>query len=80
MDTLRELNIYAPFWPPIGVIRLITGRVTLQSESNYRFYMRRAAQERVRAVRAITEAARSRHEELAQRFAAKAQDHREIVA
>lgn len=52
----------------------------MQFESNYRFYMRRAAQERVRAVRAITEAARNRHEELANRFAERAEDHRQIVA
>ena len=52
----------------------------MQFESNYRFYMRRAAQERVRAVRAITDAARARHEELAVRFAERAEDHRQIVA
>lgn len=51
----------------------------MQLESNYRFYLRRAAQERVRAVRAITDEARARHEELAMRFAERAEDHRQIA-
>ena len=42
-------------------------------ESNLRYYHRRAAEERMAAQRAITEAAREWHAELAQQFAARAQ-------
>ena len=45
-----------------------SGRV----ESNQRYYFRRAAEERMAAQRAITEAARTWHAQLAQQFAAKA--------
>lgn len=41
-------------------------------ESDFRYYSRRAAEERSRAARAITDEARSRHHELAALFAAKA--------
>ena len=41
-------------------------------ESNSRYYLRRAAEERMAAQRAITEAARSWHAQLAQQFAARA--------
>ncbi len=42
-------------------------------ESNLRYYLRRAAEERTAAVRSITPQARERHSMLAQEFAAKAQ-------
>jgi hypothetical protein len=42
--------------------------------SNERFYVRRAAEERLRAARALTEAARERHMQLARDFAARAQE------
>jgi len=41
-------------------------------ESDFRYYSRRAAEERHRAARAITDEARVRHDELAMMFAAKA--------
>lgn len=41
-------------------------------ESDFRYYSRRAAEERTRAARAITAEARLRHDELAMLFAAKA--------
>jgi hypothetical protein len=44
-------------------------------ESDYRYYCRRAAEERRRAVHAVTEAARERHSELANLFASKAAHH-----
>ena len=41
-------------------------------ESDYRYYERRASEERRAAARAITAAARERHSELATLFASKA--------
>lgn len=41
-------------------------------ESNQRFYMRRAAEERTAARRAVTEQAREWHHKLAQDFAERA--------
>lgn len=41
-------------------------------ESNQRFYMRRAAEERTAAMRAMTPQAREWHSKLAQDFAARA--------
>jgi len=41
-------------------------------ESDFRYYSRRAAEERARAERAVTDEARSRHRELANMFAVKA--------
>ncbi|MCJ8191727.1 hypothetical protein [Sphingomicrobium aestuariivivum] len=46
----------------------MAGDDMLQTESNLRFYQRRAAQERLMAARAVTNAARERHEMLAARF------------
>ncbi len=42
-------------------------------ESDHRYYLRRASEERRAAQRAITTAARERHSELASLFAAKAE-------
>ena len=42
-------------------------------ESNMRYYARRAAEEHRRAMFAVTQEARERHEELASLFAVKAQ-------
>lgn len=42
-------------------------------ESDHRYYARRAAEERQAALRAITPAAKARHDELAQLFASKAE-------
>lgn len=42
-------------------------------ESDLRFYLRRAAEERTLALRSITPQARDRHHKLAQDFAARAQ-------
>lgn len=44
-------------------------------ESNQRFYMRRAAEERTAAIRAITPQARDWHQKLAQDFARRAAEH-----
>ena len=41
-------------------------------ESDFRYYSRRAAEEQGRAARAVTQEARERHHELANLFAAKA--------
>jgi hypothetical protein len=41
-------------------------------ESDFRYFSRRAAEERRRAQFAITQAARQRHDELADMFASKA--------
>jgi hypothetical protein len=45
-------------------------------ESDFRYYSRRAAEERRRAERAITSAARERHSELADLFTLKARRER----
>ncbi|GAA4825505.1 hypothetical protein GCM10023232_24380 [Sphingosinicella ginsenosidimutans] len=42
-------------------------------ESDFRYYSRRAAEEQRRAMRAVTQAARERHRELANLFATKAE-------
>lgn len=42
-------------------------------ESNQRYYMRRAAEERTAAMRAVTPQARDWHSKLAQDFAARAE-------
>lgn len=42
-------------------------------ESDHRYYLRRASEERRAADRAITNAARERHSQLASMFAAKAE-------
>jgi hypothetical protein len=44
-------------------------------ESDFRYFSRRAAEERRRAKFAITDAARERHKELANLFASKAAQH-----
>lgn len=49
-------------------------------ESNQRFYLRRAAEERTAAHRAVTPAAREWHAKLAQDFAQRAIDNGAIVA
>lgn len=41
-------------------------------ESDFRYYSRRAFEERQRAMKAVTPAARERHQELATLFASKA--------
>lgn len=41
-------------------------------ESDHRYFMRRAAEEKRRALHAVTPAARERHRELAELFASKA--------
>jgi hypothetical protein len=43
-------------------------------ESDYRYYCRRAAEEKRAAARALTSAARERHHELATLFAGKAEE------
>ena len=42
-------------------------------ESDLRYYLRRAAEERTAAFRSVTPQAKQRHQELAQEFAARAQ-------
>jgi hypothetical protein len=41
-------------------------------ESDYRYFLRRAAEDQRRARHAVTQAARERHKELAEIFASKA--------
>ncbi len=48
-------------------------------ELNLRYYLRRAAEERTAAVRAVTPQARERHDKLAQDFAMRAQQHSPIA-
>ncbi|MGQ0590020.1 MAG: hypothetical protein ACT4N8_10920 [Sphingosinicella sp.] len=43
-----------------------------EMESDFRYYSRRAAEERTRAERAITDEAKMRHRELAKMFATRA--------
>ena len=52
----------------------MAGDDLLRAESDLRFYQRRAAQERQMAARSVTEAARARHENLAQQFAMRIQE------
>ena len=47
-------------------------------ESDHRYYLRRASEERRAAERAITAAARERHRELAILFAGKAEQRRAL--
>lgn len=49
------------------------GRGATQMESDLRYYLRRAAEERTAAIRSVTPQARERHHQLAQEFAARAQ-------
>jgi hypothetical protein len=49
-------------------------------ESNYRFYMRRACEERTAAQRAMTEQARMWHAKLAQDFAERAATSEAVLA
>ena len=49
-------------------------------ESNYRYYVRRAAQESSAAARAVTPQARERHLWLAEGFSRKARECAELVA
>ena len=42
-------------------------------ESDLRYYMRRAAEERTAAIRSVTPQARERHAQLAHEFASRAQ-------
>ena len=49
-----------------------SGGEAADMESDFRYYSRRAAEERHRAARAITNEARVRHNELAMLFATKA--------
>jgi hypothetical protein len=50
-------------------------------ESDFRYYSRRAAEEKLRARKAITQAARERHLELATLFSLKAEQRSvELVA
>ena len=44
----------------------------VQVESDYRYFLRRAAEEQRRARHAVTQAAKERHRELAEIFASKA--------
>lgn len=47
-------------------------------ESDYRYYTRRAAEERRRAAHAVTSEARERHRELASLFATKAEQRLQL--
>ena len=49
------------------------GKGERKMESDYRYYLRRASEERRAAQRSVTNAARERHAELAVMFAAKAE-------
>jgi len=49
-------------------------------ESDYRYYTRRAAEERRRAAHAVTAAARDRHRELATIFDGKAAERAQLEA
>ena len=49
-------------------------------ESNYRFYMRRASEERTAAQRAMTEQARIWHAKLAHEFAERAATSEPVLA
>lgn len=61
------------------VHRTVCGGVG-RMESNQRFYMRRAAEERTAALRSVTPQAREWHAKLAQDFARRASEHGAVAA
>ena len=52
----------------------------MRTESDHRYYSRRAAEERLAARRSVTDAARERHEMLAAEFAERANVYQPIAA
>lgn len=52
----------------------------MRTESDHRYYSRRAAEERLAARRSVTDAARERHEMLAAEFAERAYQYQPIGA
>lgn len=52
----------------------------VRTESDHRYYSRRAAEERLAARRSVTDAARERHEMLAAEFAERAYQYQPIGA
>lgn len=70
VDINQCVGIGCASWAPEQVDQHVRGSGRV--ESNQRFYFRRAAEERLAAQRAITNAAREWHAKLAQQFAAKA--------
>ena len=57
---------------------VIPGEKDVRTESDHRFYSRRAAEERLAARRSVTDAARHRHEILAAEFSERAQRYQPI--
>ncbi len=70
---LVDINHRFTFWAQICLTEGGTGECG-RMESNQRYYMRRAAEERTATHRAVTEQAREWHRKLAQDFALRAQE------
>ena len=77
--SLWILTITLPFARNLRAPSKCLGEV-YDMESNQRFYLRRAAEERTAAHRAITPAAREWHAKLAQDFAQRAIESGALVA
>ena len=74
-----DINHRFTFWAQ-GDGRKAVGREGFVMESNQRFYLRRAAEERTAAHRAITPQAREWHSKLAQDFARRAVESGALAA
>ena len=79
INPLWILTITLPFARTLRAPSKCWGRV-YDMESNQRFYLRRAAEERTAAHRAITPQAREWHAKLAQDFAQRAVESGALVA
>jgi hypothetical protein len=79
LKSLWILTITLPFARRVAAAEVI-GRGSGPVESNQRFYMRRAAEERTAAHRAITPQAREWHAKLAQDFAQRAIESGAVTA
>lgn len=73
-----DINHHFTFCAQFASRRVLFGRGE-QMESNQRFYMRRAAEERTAAHRAVTPQAREWHAKLAQDFAQRAVENGAMI-
>ena len=69
-----DINHHFTFCAQVARSRAMVGEC-VGMESNLRFYMRRAAEERTAAIRAVTPQAREWHHKLAQDFARRAAEN-----
>ena len=73
-----DINHHFTFYAQFACAEFVLGEV-YDMESNQRFYMRRAAEERTAAHRAITPQAREWHAKLAQDFAQRAVENGALI-